>query len=96
LAFICTPQKKEFIRASISINIFILAIIVTFFSEQDQVPAVKRLSRRNYTQEDVENAFDDFKTSKCRSIRAAAMKYGVPPSTLKDKINGIYHFYIKK
>jgi len=83
LAFICTPQKKEFIRASISINIF------TFFSEQDQVPAVKRLSRRNYTQEDVENAFDDFKTSKCRSIRAAAMKYGVPPSTLKDKINGI-------
>jgi hypothetical protein len=48
----------------------------------------KGQKRRNYTQEDVNRAYEAYVSGKVPSIRQASIIFGVPNTTLSDKIRG--------
>lgn len=51
-------------------------------------PSKAKLSRRNYTDEDLQNALSAYRSGAFTSLRAAGKAFGVPSSTLSDKLLG--------
>jgi helix-turn-helix, Psq domain len=48
----------------------------------------RRPKGRKYSQVDVDNALEALRTSECTSFREASDKFGVPATTLHDKLHG--------
>ena len=45
-------------------------------------------AKKSYSKDDLQRAIADVQAGKALSMRAAAHKYGVPPSTLHDHLKG--------
>lgn len=66
------------------------SVRLNIFSEKVKTTVInKRRKREAYSSADIQNAIKDYLTSKCKSLREAARKYGVPASTLNEKFNGL-------
>lgn len=49
--------------------------------------------RRKYTEADLANALSSYQSGAFKSLKAAGQAFGVPSSTLSDKLHGLYIFY---
>jgi phage portal protein BeeE len=67
----------------------------TYYLADKQGKTTMKKSRRNYTAEELDAALEAYRNSECLSLRQAALQFGIPPSTLGDKMRGKMYYYFK-